>query len=305
MVPPTNAQQPSLRKSVEKKVPCPSCNKLFHPNSISQHIKTKHSACLTTNNISSEHHLRSVCVDPVNGIYLIRKSFSGGDYVLHAQFKTSFPQSIKCTSSACKELCETAGRSGETGFMCIHLKSIPFSVAASSLPALGEEALKSLVYEMKWIKPERMKECKHLQEKAMLSKSALVVQFPTSSVGSSRFRHFSIFSNTPPFNRVIVTFDCATLSFTGKCCGGSYCVHRNVAKWYIKQHEPQLLRSDNILGANDLSSGDPNSSCTVIYPPNDKDISKKILGYLHSVKKIPPDLPIELTVGHSCDYKKR
>lgn len=158
---PPSSTQPYVRKSVESKVPCPSCNKLFYPNSLSQHVKTQHTtSSLTTHTISPEHHLRSICVDSSKGIYLVRKSFSGGNFVLHAQFKTSLPQSIKCTSSACKELSETAGRSGETGFLCSHFKSATFSEAANILPPLEDASLNSLVYEKKWLKPERVKECK-------------------------------------------------------------------------------------------------------------------------------------------------
>ena len=312
MVQPTpNAQQFSVRKSVERKVPCPSCSKLFHPNSLSLHIRTKHTESQLSANISPEHHLRSVCIDPSKGIYLVRKSFSGGDHVLHVQFKTSPPQSIKCTSSACKELSETAGRSGETGFLCVHLKSVAFSEAGSSLPPLEEASLNSLVYQMKWLKPERVKECKDLQAKALQAGAPLIVRFPTSSIGSSRYRHFSVFANQNPcpINRVVVTFDSETLMFTSKCCSASFCVHRNVSKWFIKQQEPVLLDCIEEQGSNNYCDISSASSCqpstpTIIYPPNDKELSKKMLTYMYNFKKLPPDLPINLTVRY-CDYKRR
>lgn len=162
---------------------------------------------------------------------------------------------------------------------------------------------------MKWLKPERVKECKELQGKALQIGAPLIVQFPTSSIGSSHYRHFSVFTadSNQSINRVVVTVDSETLLFTGKCCGtGSFCVHRNLVKWYIKQHEPSLLDRNESQSSIPVSASSfkLKSSSTIIYPPDNKDLSKKMLMYMYNFKKLPPDLPMNLTVQH-CDYKKR
>lgn len=155
-----------VRKSLQTKVKCPKCQKLFHPNSLSQHIRSQHLSS-PGNVISATRFLTSICVDANNGIYLVRKYFSGGDYVIHVQFKTSDPQSFNCTSNHCKQLSETAERSGNISFLCSHLKSISFcDQRSSSSPDLEEATLNDLVFKYKWLKPERIAECQLLQSQA-------------------------------------------------------------------------------------------------------------------------------------------
>lgn len=304
-------QEPKVRKSSQSKVPCPSCKKLFHPNSLSQHVRSQHFSS-PGNTISAERHLRSVCIDIKNGIYLVRKSFSGGDHVVHVQFKTSFPQCFSCTSSNCKQFCETAARSGDTSYLCNHLRSVHFSEALPPTPELDKSVLKELVYKMKWLKPERIQECRSLQTEAHKAGVPLIVCFPLSTTGSTRFRHFSIFvgdKQAKPWsclNRVVVTCDTESMSFTSKCCGGGFCVHRNVSKWYIKQVEPLLLEKqseDSPVPLSSSSSG-PIPSSTVLYPPVDQDIAKQMVKYIYQEKGIPPYLPIRLT-AHYNNFKTR
>ena len=135
-----------VRKTVDPKVPCPSCSKLFHPNALSQHVRSQHIGTNNSNEISTQRHLRSVCVDQVNGIYLVRKSFSGGDYVIHVQFKTSPPQCFTCSDNSCKQLHETAARSNNTSFMCKHLKSVHFFVSQVNHLQLWRRPLSYALY---------------------------------------------------------------------------------------------------------------------------------------------------------------
>jgi len=124
--------------------------------------------------------------------------------------------------------------------------------------------------------------------------------FPTSTTTSNRFRHFSVFvgdNQAQPWsicNRVVITCDTETLSFTSKCCGAGFCVHRNVCKWYISQLEPELLEGQHSEAINQPSV--PHISSTILYPPS-IDQAKQMVNYLFNEKGIPPVLPVELTVN--------
>ena len=160
---------------------------------------------------------------------------------------------------------------------------------------------------MKWLKKERINECLQLKSEAHDAGVPLIACFPTSNNTSSRFRHFSVYlgdKQAKPWsalNRTVITCDTETLSFTSKCCGAGFCVHRNVCKWYIKQQEPTLL--DTRPAEHEMLTDLPTApSNTILYPPPDTETKQQMVEYIYQEKKIPSELPPELTI-HFNNFK--
>ena len=325
------AQSRSLRQQTTR-VNCPfaDCQRELHPNSLSNHIKTKHAAN-GRKRIDSTRFLNGTCVDISQGIYLVRKQLRGTDHPIHCQFKTTWPTSILCSVDTCQQHSNTACRSGQSDFLCDHLKSTQF-IGTSAVIAdhLKEESLDFVVNRLKWLKTERRSECLHWQNQARINNVPLVVQMPITPDSSARFIHFSMFANIKREHywsfckRVVVSFDKESCSFHCKCCPSRRsCMHKCIVKWAIGQWHPSVIptsskavmdeeESVDMSGPDFCSMNDDTSiadmdalvedditsisnSDSMSYPPTG-DVSTKFVKYLLTQKKIPAELPLALTV---------
>ncbi|XP_029943700.1 TRMT1-like protein [Salarias fasciatus] len=59
----------------KKKTKCPHCNLLLYKKNISKHIQRKHAK--KCKDVTIEDHLKSICVDSINGISAVQKSRHG------------------------------------------------------------------------------------------------------------------------------------------------------------------------------------------------------------------------------------
>ncbi len=257
--------------------------------------------------------------------------YNGVDYPIHCQFMVTPPASIQCSSSICRQYAETSIRSGQSGFLCDHLQSTHFLKPASN-SSLSPEKLDFITNTVKWLKPERnpqpiqqQQQPQPIQQQQFI---AFIVQMPWST--SSRFIHFSVFANVKVDhywsfgNRVIVTVDTKCLKFYCKCSSGKRsCLHKCTAKWALARWNPQLLESIPVPIISDVPEEEDSSPLeeefssvfnedipepavsagTPYYPPLG-EVAIKMSKYIFNYKKIPPDLPLSLTVEKE-DYLKR
>ena len=276
--------------------------------------------------INSSRYLNGTCVDVSQGVYLVRKQLRGTDHPIHCQFKTTYPSSIVCNVDVCQQLSSTARRSGQSTFLCDHLKSTQF-IGTSSVMAdqLKEESLDLVVNSLKWLEPEQRSECLEWQKQASVNNVPLVVQMPVTSDTSNRFLHFSVFANVKKEHywsfckRVIVSFDKESSSFYCKCCPSRHsCMHKCIVKWAVAPSVidtsgtkimveedsedttgPVFPLSDENVGDVNALTGDHTDNLPIpgcmSYPPTG-DVALKFVKYILSGKKIPPELPLGLTV---------
>ena len=169
--------------------------------------------------------MNGTCVDVSQGIYLVRKQLRGTDHPIHCQVKTTWSTSILCSVDTCQQHSNTACRSGQSDFLCDHLKSTQF-IGASAVIAdhLKEESLDFVVNRLKWLKTERRSECLHWHNPARINNVPLVIQMLVTPDSSARFIHLSVFANMKReyywsfCKRVVVSFDKESCSFHCKCC---------------------------------------------------------------------------------------
>ena len=82
---PSPTSSVTSESSASDRVPCHICGTFFHSRSLKRHIQTQHvelssqSSNSITGDISLNHHLRGVCVDRKQGVFLIRKAFRSSD----------------------------------------------------------------------------------------------------------------------------------------------------------------------------------------------------------------------------------
>ena len=229
-----------------------------------------------------------------------------------------------CSVDTCRQLSSTASRSGQAHFLCDHLKSTQFICPSVVAHHLQEDSLNFVVDTLKWLKLERKSECLEWQKQAAHDNVSLVVQMPLAPESSTRFYHFSVFAKIKRDHywsfckRVVVSFDKENSSFHCKCCSGHRsCIHKCIAKWAIAQWHPSVIptsttsQMDEEIGdtqdfptATDENVADEHSPgnsenlpipSTMFYPPAG-DVALNFVKYLLDEKKIPPQLPLALTV---------
>lgn len=328
------AEPRSLRQQATK-VKCPheGCGREFHPNSLSSHIRSQHQ--LQPSTINPNRFLNGICVDAGRGIYLIRKQWRGTDHPIHCQFHvTGAVVSVYCSVDTCRQYAETAARSQQTNFLCDHLKSTSFvSSSVVNCSSLEVEALDFVINTLKWLNPDRKAQCVEWQNQTKALNTPLIVQFPVGLLSSSRFLHFSVFANVKGDhfwsfeNRVVVSVDTEKKLFNCKCCSSRRsCMHKCITKWAIAQWQPWMLGvqtpacqdgDQGVLGdfadviettpdgddINEEEQPEISATSSLSYPPVG-EVAVRFSSYMFEVKKIPPVLPLSLTVQKDS-YLKR
>ena len=158
---------------------CETCFKHFSSKKyFRNHVKYIH---FTTDYINANRFLHGVCVDPRQGLYLVRRSFSGTSHPIHVLHSFGVDGGFLCELDECREISKTARRSGNPNFMCCHLKSVQYvSEPFKTPPAMSRNVLEELIGQVKWLKQSREQECLEAQAVAESSKAPLVVEFSNS-----------------------------------------------------------------------------------------------------------------------------
>ena len=222
---------------------CETCLKRFSSNKLLRnHIKYIH---VTTDYINANRFLHGVCVDPRQGLYLVRRSFSGTSHPIHVLHSFGVDGGFSCELDECREFSKTARRSGNPNFMCCHVKSVQYVTEPfNPPPTMSRTVLEELIGKVKWLKQSREQECLQAQAVAKNSKAPLLVEFCNSrNVSSTRFQHFSVYAGEvhhySRFKGLVVSFDTALNKWTCGCCRTKVsCVHKSIGKWYLYQVRP-------------------------------------------------------------------
>ena len=108
--------------------------------------------------IGANYHHKGLCVDKINGIYLISKAVSGVLYPLHVQKRIcgSGSNVVRWESNSCILSHDTAARSDHNILKCPHVQSTPFADELTHIHVepLTETKLDLLIETHKRIKPE-------------------------------------------------------------------------------------------------------------------------------------------------------
>ncbi len=307
---------------------CETCLKHFSSKkSLRNHIKYIH---VTTDYINANRFLHGVCVDPRQGLYLVRRSFSGTSHPIHVFHSFGVNGGFSCELDECREFSKTARRSGNPNFMCCHLKSVQYVLEPfKPPPAMSRTVLEELIGKVKWLKQSREQECLQAQAVAENSKAPLLVEFCNSkNITSTRYQHFSVYAGEvhhySRFQRVVVSYDMALNKWTCGCCRTKVsCVHKSIGKWYLYQVRPGDLSCNNkaphtlettadtdtnveegeLSGNEFVENQNEQEMHAVIsgeYPPKGVQLTRMV-EYIHSCKRIPPTLPKSIT--HDVDVQ--
>ena len=306
--------------SVQGRVPCPVCGKTYHCRALKIHVQTVHSKrfepITVAGYINANHFLYGICVDRCQGIFLIRKNFSGPSHPVHVAYSmSSVPAVARCSIMDCVYVTQTARVSGDAMYMCDHIKSVQFITRDPPfVPELSRSSLDYVVHTLHIICPSRIDSCLQHQQKAVKENVPLVVPYPRELCSSSKYRHFSVFADARSkywsfLNRVVVTFDTERSYWYCKCRLKSLCSHKLVAIWYMSEVDHCQLgmvpddgdeegESPSLQQDDESQSDEAGESylSKQTFPPTPA-AAQQLISYISKEKKIPPDLPKSLTIN--------
>lgn len=278
---------------------CTICHVLINQKNLKKHMERK--------NLQKQRDitLESECVDPINGVYAVKKSNRGASTPLHVELKVwGENQHVSCESSECQANMEMAWRSGLMSYQCIHLKSVAYCTSYASSPVLQENTLTEMVAS-KWFGEEKKKLCLNRQNVANKSNVPLSVYVKIGTPGSKKF--ISIYEPTVSFysrlSRVMVTYD--TKKHTWHCpCEKTKrsCAHKYIAKWHLFQTDSEIFRKVRSTDdeqfqstvTEDRDSNDETDQEDQLYPPKDSKKIAAMVQYILDNKKLPAVLPEHL-----------
>jgi len=327
----------SLKTSNVERVQCQYCGKGLHPHSLKTHIDSQHNYEARHLVISPYRFHQGVCVDAINGVFFMRRNLSGPCYPMHVQYcPNGNPPKVLCQLTECQQVMDTAARSGDVGYLCKHLLSVPY--IPTQLPIirpLSSDSLDIVINDIKLLRPSSRMECLEYQLMALREEVPLVVLLPaeTSSMSDSSPSRlsFSVWDNQRKrwwsfCSRVSVTFDCQQRIWHCKHVKGlQSCMHKSMVKWYMAEHMPQLLRcaqpaadedeADDTCSRTDFNNLECPEEAEEIsqdatvpdqpprYPPGG-DLLRQMTSYIYYHKRIPADLPVSI-ISETTIYPKR
>ncbi|XP_059203417.1 uncharacterized protein LOC131982813 [Centropristis striata] len=120
---PAPAAQPQMHVHGQQqvKIKCVHCGLKLNRRNLRVHIKRKHSG---KKDITAERHLSCQCIDPQNGIFAVKKTFTGPIHVIKKTSGTNLQ--VRCEMDLCKANAELAERSNCLAFECDHLRSLTY-----------------------------------------------------------------------------------------------------------------------------------------------------------------------------------
>ena len=269
--------------------------------------------CNTHTHTHTYTEMRCVCVDPKEGVFMVRRTCSGIDIPIHVLKRTgSSRDHSACELSACLETSRAAARGNQPGYECEHLRSVQHAQPFIPQQPLDSCVLERMASELRWLKESRRRETHILHEEATAKGICPVYPWLPEKGQSQRYTHYSVVSGTAEkhywcrLGRVVVSFD--IVKGVWKCaCSPSRrpCVHKALAKWYALQHFPEMLKSlptneestdeediDVLDGKEVHTETTATPGCLHVYPPSGQ-LLERMMSYLRT-KPIPVELPQQL-----------
>ncbi|XP_049339084.1 uncharacterized protein LOC125804022 [Astyanax mexicanus] len=243
-----------------------------------------------------------ICIDVNKGIFVTPKDQHGPRVPIHV-CKSVLSQTMSCEVDICRDLMAIALKSGNPGMECQHLERTNKAVAYAPPPLLTEKSLQSMS-DRGLISSTRQQECWDLNAKARSQETDCVFPiFWEEQSLSGRFIYFSVFTNQKDnwcqFFRTRVTFDRQAGQWHCQCRvkHKGICTHRYLAMWYLFQEHPHLLKATTALN---LEEEDIEESVSENGEPKRHAAERsadviKMTEYLWNKKKIPEDIPHELS----------
>ncbi|CAM4570963.1 unnamed protein product [Leuciscus chuanchicus] len=156
------------------------------------------------------------------------------------------------------------------------------------------------------ISKPRQEECTSLNRKACSEDVDTVFPIFWGEQGlSERYIYFSVYTgqkdNWCRLGRTICTFDSKTGKWHCRCRGTKYrisCAHRYLSMWWLFQEHPQLLQNAVDNSNEELEDMEENFSATDDIHQHSENSHSGIItqtNYFWSSKRIPEDLPVDLT----------
>ena len=312
------------------KLVCSQCHKSY-PNkkALQRHTRDQHKRKVEAA-VGPGRHLKGVCVDFENGIFLISRTFSGTGHPIHCQHKTNFtldtnPVPSSCEVDECLDAAQVARRSGHPAFECVHLQSVQFARPFEIPVSLHNDSLEEIGGgRLKWFNEKRKQMCLNHREKAKEGGCPLVVRFPIedNEIHSRRNVFLSVFDGGvhywSRFGRVVVTFDSKTAKWSCRCCRAKVaCIHKAISKWFLYQEERVLLEdaledSDQEFDEEQIDEDADNAEVFqsqsqesgTFYPPSGKGLTDMITYQLRN-KRLPSLLPRQHMSGFPSDLKPK
>ncbi|XP_039601812.1 uncharacterized protein LOC120524049 [Polypterus senegalus] len=286
------------------RVKCIHCGMVINKKNLRTHLGRKHMDI--TENITARKHLKSQCIDRLNGIYAVEKSFFSPGTPIHVQKKTwGTNHSVICEMNQCNTHEELSMRDGFLPFECNHIKSLTFcTFSVEDQIFLKEEVLNQMV-QLKWFGDEKKNICLRRKEMAIARAAPLSVELTIGAPLSKKY--ISVFepkvSSYSRLGRVIVSYDTKTNSWSCPCNKSQRsCIHKTISKWHLFQTNKQLF--ENVMGTesdtmmdtfpqlstDSLDEEDHEELERTIYPPDYAGV-ERMIQYLLKEKSLPASLP--------------
>lgn len=256
---------------------CSYCKRNYAKTFLKEHIRRVH---LEKSKIPDMHY--SVTVDRANGIYAVAIRREGVQHPTHVmRLVSSASPRIECGQNTCNDLRETEARSGNLGFMCIHLRSVEYCNVNGIVYELDDGKLEEMKRDG-FMNASRGRELLDMKKSASVDNVPLIVFIPPRETNSSRYQWYSVYSNRSvqqywsKFNRVIVTVDTDNKKITCKCRTKA-CIHSSVIRWHKYQmgEESVHYAIDN----EEVDGADENEVTNI-------EVIKLAVGYMHKMKRI-------------------
>ncbi|CAM4298492.1 unnamed protein product [Leuciscus chuanchicus] len=296
---PSDVEQPSVPivetdQAQQGTKVCPICGIHFSTTSnLRRHEKEQH-----------DGQEPMMCIDPKNGLYVTTKHSHGIRLPIHVQ-KCLPARLYDCEVDECRDFMSIAAQSGNPGKECYHLERTRKALSYIPPPILKNESVNEMV-EKGLISTSRQEECVALHQRAYSEEVDCVFPiFWGEHSLSDRYVFFSVYTgekdNWCRFGRTISTFDTKSGKWHCKCIGSKNrisCLHRYLSMWWLFQEHPNLAKNavdtsnEDIEDIEEMVSG----NLGMHYQPEFTHSSVIIMtNYLWNCKRIPEDLPLDLT----------
>lgn len=242
-----------------------------------------------------------LCIDPKNGLYVTTKHSHGLRLPIHVQ-KCLPAQMYDCEVDECRDFMSIAGQSGNPGKECFHLERTKNALPYIPPAGLCNESINEMV-EKGIVSSSRREECIALFQRAQSEEvNGLFPIFWADHSLSDRYIYFSVYTgekeNWCKLGRTLSTFDTKLGKWHCQCIVSkirSSCVHRHISMWWLFQERRHLVKHRMGEDIDDVEENITGNVGTNQHPEYTESSVITMTNYLWNSKRIPEELPLELT----------
>lgn len=271
----------------------------LNKKNLKQHVARKHQ--VVTKTITGTYHLKSQCIDKLNGIYVVSKSFYGPSVPVHVVKKIwGSSHTVMCDVDLCNTRVEVAQRSDILVTQCVHLRSADYACDDES-EELSESILTEMV-EQKWFGEARKKQ--GLQRQNQAKREGAEFSSLVNIGGPENKMYLSIHEPKLAYysrlGRILVCYNAKTNTWHCPCSRGrAPCIHKSIAKWHLFQIKREIFQRVSDSEEEARPQNVDSSGQRWQYPPEPEGL-KQMVQYIYNGKK----LPVTLAETFTEDLKK-